>query len=64
MTRHAEAELYNKYAVFVRGYGTRDALVAVVGRAPVWSTQHRAWVCSERTSVSASCRTSSTSTTP
>ena len=49
MSRHVEAEIYNKYAVFVRGHGTRDALVAVVGKAPVWSTQRRAWVCSERT---------------
>lgn len=49
MSRCIEVDIVNRYCVHVRGYGSRAALQELTGKAPVWSTISRAWVCSERT---------------
>lgn len=36
-------------SAFVRGYGSRDLLVDLTGRAPVWVSTLRAWSCQTTT---------------
>ena len=36
-------------AAYVKGYGTRELLTELRGRAPVWATRQRAWCVTERT---------------
>ena len=50
MTRHVEIDIVNRHCAHVRGHGSREAIATVTnGKAPVWSTISKAWVCSERT---------------
>lgn len=50
MSRHRiSVEFYNNVCVYVRGYGTRDLLTELRGRAPVWATISRAWVTTPET---------------
>lgn len=44
MSRRLEVEFVNDSCAYVRGYGSRELLVDIRGRAPVWSTLSRAWV--------------------
>jgi len=49
MRPHADITIVNRHCTHTRGPGIRTALVELTGRAPVFSTISRAWVCSERT---------------
>lgn len=45
MSRRLEVAFVNDSCAHVRGYGSRELLTDLRGRAPVWSTRSRAWVC-------------------
>ena len=46
--RTLEAEL-DGYGSLVKGYGARELVIAVTGRAPVWSAIRRGWSVQEST---------------
>ena len=49
MTRRIEVTFDSKHCAFVKGYGSRDLLMEMRGRPPIWSTLTRAWVTTEKT---------------
>ena len=42
--RRLEVEFTSPSCALVRGYGSRELIVDMVGRAPVWATLSRGWV--------------------
>lgn len=42
--RHVEIRFVSPSCALVSGYGTREMLTELTGRAPVWATRDRAWV--------------------
>lgn len=47
--RVLEVEVESRYCARLRGYGSRDLIVELKGRPPLWSPSTRAWTVSERT---------------
>ena len=45
MVRRLEVEFFNASCAYVRGHGSRELITERTGRAPVWATRSRAWVC-------------------
>jgi hypothetical protein len=43
VSRSVEVEFVTRSCALVRGYGTREMLTELRGRAPVWSSRGRAW---------------------
>lgn len=42
--RRLEVEYVNASCALLRGYGSRDLVVEIRRKAPVWATRDRAWV--------------------
>lgn len=42
--RRLEVEFVNDSCALLRGYGSRDLVVELKSRPPVWATRDRAWV--------------------
>lgn len=42
--KRIEVERVTRSCTYVRGYGSRDLVVEVTGRQPVWARTDRAWV--------------------
>jgi hypothetical protein len=49
--RRLEVEYASPSCVLMRGPGARELITEVRGRAPVWATLSRAWVCQPSTAV-------------
>lgn len=47
----ATVKVESKHCAFISGYGTRDLLMELRPRAPLWSVRERAWVTTERTAM-------------
>ena len=51
VSRAIAIDIVNRHCAYIRGHGSREALMSVIGKAPVRSSLARAWVCSERTAL-------------
>lgn len=47
--KRLDVVLVNDHCAYVSGYGSRDMLEELRGRAPIWSTLGRAWVTTPTT---------------
>jgi len=43
--RLIRATYVNRVCAYVNGFGSRELLEEVTGRAPMWLARHRAWGC-------------------
>ena len=49
MSRRIKVAFYNRHAAYISGHGTRDLIIELRGRPPVWASRQKAWVTSEKT---------------